>query len=57
MLWGDDRFDDGSQIVNVWQRFNTEENIVEGGFSSSCIFRTSDNCKSCISLVERALRI
>jgi hypothetical protein len=33
MLRGDDGFDDASQIVDIWQGFYAENNVIEGSLS------------------------
>lgn len=56
VLWGDDGFDDGGEIVDIWESLDAEQNIVVRASSRNvCRFlRTSDDCN--VLLVGRAVR-
>ena len=52
MLWGYDRLDDSSKIVDIRQCLDAEENIIEGGFPTCGIFRGSNNWKDISSFQD-----
>lgn len=43
VLGGNDRFDDRSQIINIWQSFDTKQDIVESGFAARSILGRPNN--------------
>lgn len=43
VLGGNDRFDDRSQIINIWQSFDTKQDVVESGFAARSILGCSNN--------------
>lgn len=43
MLGGNDRFDDGGQIVHIRQCLDAQNNVVEGVFTRSGFFWGADN--------------
>ena len=44
MLWGDDGFDDGCEVVHIWESFYAKDDIVEGYLAElGSLFWRSDN--------------
>ena len=39
VLWSDNRFDDGGQIIDVRERLDTQQDVVKSPFSARSILR------------------
>lgn len=54
VLWCDNGFDDGREIVDIWKSLDTEQYVVERSFFIvRCILRSSDNYKNPSSVINR----
>ena len=48
MLWRNNGFNYGGEVVDIGQRFDAEDDVVEGGSRGACCFLgRSDDCGTC----------
>lgn len=57
VLWSDDGFDNGSEIIDIGKDLYAKKNVIKAGLLARRIFRSSNNWNTLVPPSKRAAKL